>query len=68
MELMCSKKAIDDATCKKISARINSYLGYLGHFSADAYVCKMLADSFLLDQFSIHKTTNARYGKVTFMK
>ena len=68
MELMCSKKAIDDATCRKISARINSYLGYLGHFSADAYVCKMLADSVLLDQFSIHKTTNARYGKIKSMK
>lgn len=68
MELMCSKEIIDDATYKNISACINSYLGYLGHFSADAYVCKMLADSVLLEHFSMHKTSNARYGKVKSMK
>ena len=68
MELMCSKEIIDDATYKNISACINSYLGYLGHFSADAYVCKMLADSVLLEYFSMHKTSNARYGKVKSMK
>lgn len=68
MESMCSNEAIDDATNKKFSACINSYLGYLGHFSADTYVYKMLADSVLLEQFSIHKTSNARYGKVKMLK
>lgn len=68
MESNCSKEKIDDSARKNISACINSYLGYLGHFSADTYVCKMLVDSILLEHFSIHKTSNARYGKVKVLK
>jgi retron-type reverse transcriptase len=62
--LLSSENSDGVLNLNDITACLNSYLGYLGHFSSDKYVCKMLKNSPLLHNFSIHRTPNARYGKI----
>ncbi len=65
--LLLFEKNGEGMNVNEITACLNSYLGYLGHFNTDKYVCKMLGNSPLLHNFSIHRTANARYGKVSFV-
>jgi CheY-like chemotaxis protein len=62
--LLSSENSDGVLNLNDITACLNSYLGYLGHFSSDKYVCKMLKNSPLLHNFLIHRTPNARYGKI----